>query len=135
MTLILCTEEQAIELLQNLNPAKSTGLDGVSAKMLKSTALAIAPSLTKLFNISISTGCFPIDWKGVWITPLFKSSDPSLPKNYRPISILLIVSKLLERHPLHYIQAPLAKLSNLPMSVGLLASSPGSLGGEAKRAW
>ena len=66
--------------------------------MLKSTALAIAPSLTKLFNISIATGCFPTDWKRARITPIFKNSDPSLPKNYRPISILPIVSKLLERH-------------------------------------
>ena len=95
---ILCTEEQVTELLQSLNPTKSTGLDGVSATMLKSTATAIAPSLTKLFNISIATGCFPKDWKCARITPIFKSSDPSLPKNYRPISILPIVSKLLERH-------------------------------------
>ena len=66
--------------------------------MLKSTALLIAPSLTKLFNMSIATGCFPTDWKCARITPIFKASDPSLPKNYRPISILPVVSKLLKRH-------------------------------------
>ena len=67
--------------------------------MLKSTALAIAPSLTKLFNMSIATGYFPpTDWKCARITPIFKASDPSLPKNYRPISILPVVSKLLEQH-------------------------------------
>ena len=93
-----CTEEEISELLHNLNPAKSTGLDGVSANMLKSTAISIAASLTKLFNMSIATGCFPKDWKRARITPFFKSSDLSLPKNYRPISILPIVSKLLERH-------------------------------------
>ena len=95
---ILCTEEEISELLHNLNPAKSTGLDGVSANMLKSTTTSIAASLTKLFNMSIATGCFPKDWKRARITPIFKSSDSSLPKNYRPISILPIVSKLLERH-------------------------------------
>ena len=87
-----------LTLLHNLNPAKSTGLDGVSANMLKSTATSIAASLTKLFNMSIATGCFPKDWKPARITPIFKSSDSSLPKNYRSISILPIVSKLLERH-------------------------------------
>ena len=91
---MLCTEEEISELLHNLNPAKSTGLDGVSANMLKSTATSIAASLTKLFNMSIATGCFPKDWKCARITPIFKSSDSSLPRNYQPISILPIVSKL-----------------------------------------
>ena len=77
---ILCTEEEISELLHNLNPAKSTGMDGVSAIMLKSTAPSIAASLTKLFNISIATGCFTKDWKCARITPIFKSSDPSSPK-------------------------------------------------------
>ena len=48
--------------------------------------------------MSITTGCFPKDWKCARITPIFKSSDSSLPKNYRPISILPIISKLLEWH-------------------------------------
>ena len=47
---LLCTEEDVSELLHNLNPAKSTGLDGVSAIMLKSTAPSITASLTKLWK-------------------------------------------------------------------------------------
>ena len=66
--------------------------------MLKSTAASIAPSIVKLFNLSISTGTFPTDWKCARITPILKASVPSLPKNYRPISILPIISKPLERH-------------------------------------
>ena len=95
---ILCTEERVTELLCSLETTKSTGLDGVSAIMLKQTAASIVPSLTKLFNISIATGSFPTEWKCARITPIFKSSDSSLPKNYRPISILPIISKLLEQH-------------------------------------
>ena len=94
---ILCTKEQITELLLSLNPAKSTGLDGVSVTKLKSTALSIAPSLTELFNLSIATGCFLTDWKCARVSPIL-TSDPSLPNNYRPISILPVVSKLLERH-------------------------------------
>ena len=95
---ILCIEEFVREMLYSMNPAKSTGLDGVSAFMLKSTATVIAPSLTKLFNLSISSGSFPSAWKNARITPILKSADPSLLKYYRPISISPIVSKLLERH-------------------------------------
>ena len=69
-------------------------LDGVSAYMLRQTALSIAPCLTKLFSLSVSTGSFPSEWKCARITPIFKSSDSSLPQNYHPISILPIVSKL-----------------------------------------
>lgn len=95
---LLCTENQITDLLLSLNTAKSTGPDRISATMLRSTAASIAPSLTKLFNLSIATGCFPTGWKCARITPIFKSADPALPSNYRPISILPIVSKVLERH-------------------------------------
>ena len=66
--------------------------------MLRSTAVLIAPSLTKLFNLSIASRRFPTDWKCARITPIFKSGDSALASNYRPISILPIVSKVLERH-------------------------------------
>ena len=95
---ILCTEEHVYDLLCSLDTTKSTGLDGVSAVMLKQTAASIAPSLTTLFNLSIASGSFPSDWKCARVTPIFKSSDSSLPNNYRPISILSIASKLLEQH-------------------------------------
>ena len=49
-------------------------------------------------TLSLATGSFPSEWKCARITPIFKSSDSSLPQNYRPISILPIVSKLLEQH-------------------------------------
>ena len=81
---ILCTEEEIADLLLSLNPAKSTGLDGISATMFKSTACAIAPSLTKLFNMSISTGKFPTNWKCARITPIFKSADPFPAKELSP---------------------------------------------------
>ena len=66
--------------------------------MLKYTALSIAPSLSKLFNLSIRTGCCPDDWKIARIVPIPKADEMSSPMNYRPISILPIVSKVLERH-------------------------------------
>lgn len=66
--------------------------------MLRSTALSIAPSLTKLFNLSITSGTLPDAWKHARIVPIFKKGDKSLPSNYRPTSVLSTVSKVLERH-------------------------------------
>ena len=66
--------------------------------MLKQTSASIVSSLTKLFNLSLRTGTFPDDWKHARVVPIPKSGDLSLPINYRPTSILPVVSKLLERH-------------------------------------
>ena len=94
----LCTEDKMLSLITSLDTTKSTGADGVSAKMLKSTAPYIAKSLTNLFNTSLKSGKFPSDWKVARIVPIPKGGDPENPGNYRPISILPVLSKLLEKH-------------------------------------
>ena len=66
--------------------------------MLKGTARSIAPSITKIFNMSITLGCFPQTWKLSNVVPIPKSADNTSPTNYRPISLLSVLSKLLERH-------------------------------------
>ena len=65
--------------------------------MLPGTANAIAPALTTLFNESLRQGQIPKDWKISNITPIPKSGKPFLVNNYRPISLLSLVSKILER--------------------------------------
>ena len=52
---LLCTEAEVLELLLALDTSKANGPDNISAKMLKSTAVSIAPVLTKFFNLSITT--------------------------------------------------------------------------------
>ena len=52
---------------------------------------------TRLFNMSLSLGVVPINWKHANITAVFKKDDPSLSCNYRPISLLCVLSKVLER--------------------------------------
>ena len=95
---ILCTEDDIVRLLSDLDTTKATGPDGISALMLKSTALAIAPLVTLLCNLSISHGTVPGNWKTSLIIPIHKQGDASNPGNYRPISLLPIISKVLERH-------------------------------------
>lgn len=90
-------ESFVLQQLTSLKTNKAIGLDKISARLLKSSANTITPSITKLLNRSILTGKFPKLWKCSKITALFKSGDRSNASNYRPISILPTLSKILEK--------------------------------------
>ena len=60
---LLCSSDETMKLIHGLDVGKVNGTKGVSARMLKATASSIAPSLTKLFKLSISAGQFPASWK------------------------------------------------------------------------
>lgn len=67
--------------------------------MLKATAASIAPSVTSLFNIlSLKLGRVPLEWKESRIAPIPKVPVPRTPDNFRPISLLSVLSKVLEKH-------------------------------------
>ena len=99
---LLCTEEEVFSLLTSLDVTKTSGPDGISARMLKATAATIAPVVTKLFNLSINTGHF-LAWtaKSLLLVPVLKSTDHTSSSNYWPISLLAILSKVLEKLYLH----------------------------------
>ena len=84
--------------LIKLNVKKSTGPDLISPKFLKMTAGIITEPLTYIINLSISNGQFPEKWKLAKVIPIYKTGDPELCENYRPISILCTLSKIIERH-------------------------------------
>ena len=123
----LCTEEQVFTLISSLNISKSTGADGISARMLKQTIHSITPSVTKLFNLSLKSGIFPDDWKFAKIVPIPKSGDLTNPSNYRPISILPLLSKLLERHVYNLLSAHFLDTSPLSSCLVSVVSLRGSL--------
>ena len=120
---ILISEAYVANALLTLEVSKSTGIDSISAKMLKHTACSIAPSLTKLFNLSVSAGCLPEDWKVARIVPIPKADEMSSPTNYRPISILPILSKVLEQHISGQIMSHLESVS--PISSNQWGFLPG----------
>ena len=91
------TAEQVFHLINSLDTNKASGPDGISAQMLKSTANSIASPLAKLFTLSLATGKFPKMWKTASVVPVPKSTAKNDPSNYRPISLLSVVSKLLEK--------------------------------------
>ena len=80
-----------------MNSTKATGSDGIPTVLLRLCGDTLAPSLTLLFNRSLREGKFPESMKRACIRPLFKAGDPSQPNNYRPVSLLPVVSKILER--------------------------------------
>lgn len=90
--------EEVVKALWNIDPSKANGPDNIPGALLKNTACEIAPSLCQLFNASLSLGIFPNLWKRANITPVFKQKqDATLPDNYRPVSLLAMLSKVLER--------------------------------------
>ena len=84
-------------ILNNLKANKSTGLDKIPAKILKLSAEIIAPSLTYIFNLSLASGIYINEWKRARVTPIYKSEDKTKCENYRLISILPVISKVLEK--------------------------------------
>ena len=77
---------------------KATGADGLNVKFLKLAAPYIAAPLTYIFNLSINKCQFPNMWKLTKVIPIFKKGDCIKPENFRPISILNALSKIIERH-------------------------------------
>ena len=93
---ITVTVEGVVKLLHSLKPNKASGPDAIPARILKDTAVEIAPILTVIFQQSLDTGTVPYDWTVANISPIYKKGDCSTPSNYRPVSVTSICSKLIE---------------------------------------
>ena len=91
------TETQMLDLINKIPSSKAIGCDDLSVKVLKLAASVLTHPLRRLMNLSISTGSFPSTWKTAQFTPLFKNGSREDTSNYRPISVLLVLSKILKR--------------------------------------
>lgn len=78
-------ETFVLNQLNSLKTNKSIGLDKISARLLKDAASAISPSLTKLFNLSVSCHSFPTIWKSSKVIPIFKSGERTDPSNFNTV--------------------------------------------------
>ena len=88
--------EEVIEVMSSL-PNKSSAQDIVPTFIYKYLKNRISPVVSNLFNLSISTGVFPNSLKIARVFPIFKSGNRSHVTNYRPISILCILSKMFKK--------------------------------------
>ena len=91
------SSQEILELIEKIPGNKASGLDNISARLLKEAAPVVTRSLSYIINLSITTGIFPNSWKIAKVTPIFKGDATTDPNNYRPISVLPIVSKLIKR--------------------------------------
>ncbi len=89
---------KVVRLLNGLSNGKAAGLDKISGKIfLKVAASTTAPSLTHIFNNGLISNCFPYEWKMARLVPIHKKGPRNLTDNYRSISILPVISKVMER--------------------------------------
>lgn len=89
------TEDEILKQLKSIDETKSPGPDGIPSKLLKQHAESMTPSNTLLFNKSLELGAFPQIWKLANICPVYKKGNKKEITNYRPISLLPVISKLL----------------------------------------
>ena len=91
------TPKDILEVGKTLKAKNSTGVDGLSGKILKEILPDIINPVCHLFNLSLHTGYLPPELKTARVVPIFKSGNEHSYDNYRPISLLPSLSKLLEK--------------------------------------
>lgn len=98
MRLNLATNEVIHKILQHLNHNKSPGFDGIRASDLKYINNDITPVITHLINRCIAESVYPDKLKIGIIRPIYKKGSHSVYNNYRPITILSCIDKIVERY-------------------------------------
>jgi hypothetical protein len=95
------TKGEIISIICSLKSKNASGYDGMSSNVLKLCSMAISESFSYTCNMSIMTGVFPDRLKYAVIKPLYKIGDKVDITNYRPISMLTVFSKVLEKTMYH----------------------------------
>ena len=97
MYFMLASLEEVSRLISELKPKNSSGYDNISNKLPKQLHPGITVSLTEIINRSLNEGIFPESMKRSDTIPLYKAKERDITTNDRPISLLLTLSKILEK--------------------------------------
>ena len=89
--------DQIVDIIQKYSTKKAHGCDEISVAMLQLCAIEVALPLSLIFQKCLSTGTFPDSWKCANVQPIHKKNNRQLKSNYRPISLLPICGKILEK--------------------------------------
>lgn len=89
--------QEVLSQMKSLDVNKACGPDNLSPRVLKECYKELAPSLTLLFEKSMQTGTIPSQWRQANVVPVYKKGSKTSVENYRPISLLCVASKLMER--------------------------------------
>ena len=92
----IVSQEDVHKSLKNLKPEKSPGIDGIHPRPLKELADVLAKPVHMIFKKSLEEGQLPRNWLDAVVSPIFKKGSRWIAENYRPVSLLCILSKLLE---------------------------------------
>lgn len=97
------SEEEVIKAMDSIKGGSSPGFDRVTIQILKRVQQHVIKPLTYLVNRSFADNVFPDVYKKAIIIPVFKKGDPKNLDNYRPISLLSVVSKIIEKIAKRYL--------------------------------
>ena len=89
--------EQVLKLCKIIKTTESSAIEDVATKMFKAAFVVIVPQLVYLFNLSFSLRVFPDCWKRANIIQLVKGGDKTNVSNYRPVSLLPLPVKIIEK--------------------------------------
>ena len=91
------TPPELSQCIQRMSASRAVGPDGVPLFAVRRCFPVVGPHLLRLVNLSMMTGVFPECWKSACVVPIPKSGDLTKPSNHRPISLLSVLSKVLEK--------------------------------------
>ena len=91
------TEDEIFKIINDLKNKSSFGIDGIPNSVVKMCIHCIIKPLVSICNLSLSSGTFPDQFKIARVQPIFKKGDKTCIQNYRPISLLPVLSKILEK--------------------------------------
>ena len=91
------SQQQIVDIISAMETKSSTDANGISTKILKYIKYQLSEPLSHLFTLSVTTGVFPSKLKISRTIPIFKTGEHSCCDNYRPISLLSSISKILEK--------------------------------------
>ena len=90
----ITSEEEVFKTIKNINISKAAGINNISGKFLKDGAEILAKPLSEICNLSITSKAFPNACKVAKLKSIFKKGKKTDPPNYRPISLLPLISKV-----------------------------------------
>ena len=90
------SEEKVFKIMENIEISKAFGIDKLPGRFLKDGAKILSMPISEICDLSISHEIFPV-WKVAKLKPIFKKGKKVNPSNYRPISLLPRISKIIEK--------------------------------------
>ena len=94
---IIIDEAHVRKLVGNIKTTKSSGIDGINSRVLKEALAVLIPQLCDIFRKSLDESCFPDSWSISTVVPIPKTGSLSDISNWRPINLLPIPGRILEK--------------------------------------